>query len=106
MRSVSDVSADREVLERVVDRLRSMSEARLTRADDGLSSGSVAAECHALAAWAAAASGTPEPVPRLHPLASGDQLAVVGREFLERVEQGKAPLEPWRERVRRLRDRL
>lgn len=106
MRSVSDVSADREVLDRVVDRLRSMSEARLTRADDGLSAGSVAAECHALATWAAAASGTPEPVPRLHPLASGDQLAVVGREFLERVEQGKAPLEPWRERVRRLRDRL
>jgi hypothetical protein len=103
---VSDVSADREVLDRVVDRLRSMADTRLTRPDDALSAGSIAAECHALAAWAAAASGTPDPVPRLHPLASGDQLAVVGREFLVRAARGEAPLEPWRERMRRLRDHL
>jgi hypothetical protein len=103
---VSDVSADREVLDRVVDRLRSMAETRLTRHDEALSAGSIAAECHALAVWAAAVSGSPDPVPRLHPLASGDQLAVIGRELLERAAPGDAPLESWRERIRRLRDRL
>jgi hypothetical protein len=106
VRDVSDVSADREVLNRVVDRLRSMTETRLTRADEALPAGSVAAECHALAAWAAATSGTPDPVPRLHPLASGDQLAVVGFDFLAWAVEGQAPVEEWRERVHRLRSRL
>ena len=106
MPHVSDVSADREVLDRVVDRLRSMTEARLTRPDEALPAGSVAAECHALAAWAAVSSGTPDPVPRLHPLASGDQLAVVGREFLARAAEGEVPVEEWRERLHKLRSRL
>jgi hypothetical protein len=104
--AVADVSADRAVLDRMVDRLRSMAETRLTRPDSDLPAGSVAAECHALSVWAARGSGSLVPVPRLHPLASGDQLAVIGRELLDAAERGDARLEPWRERVRRLRGRL
>jgi hypothetical protein len=104
---MADVSADREVLGRVVDRLRSLPEQRLTRADDQLPGGSAASAVHELACWAAAASGVPDQVPVLHPLASGDQLAVVGRDLLDQAERGDgALLEQWRERIQVLRSRL
>lgn len=103
---MADVSGDREVLGRVVDRLRSLSEARLARPDASLPAGSIAAECHDLAAWAAAAGGETAKVPLLHPLASGDQLAVIGRELLDDAEEDTGALTEWRTRVRRLRDRL
>jgi hypothetical protein len=106
VRRVLHLEEDRRVLERVCDRLRSASDARLTRADDRLPAGSVAAEVHALAAWAAAAQGVGEPVPQLHPLASADQLAVVGQDLLDWLdsEQGDpAVLEVWHRRVQQLR---
>lgn len=103
---MADVDDDREVLGRVVDRLRSLSEARLVRRDDSLPSGSIAAECHDLAVWAASVGGAAQTVPLLHPLASGDQLAVIGRELLDVAEEQPGPLTEWRARIRRIRDRL
>lgn len=83
-----------------------MPESRLTRADQNLPAGSIAAAVHRAAAWAAAAQGVQLEVPQLHPLASADQLAVVGAEFLDWVESpnGSAgALERWRHEVERLR---
>ena len=95
------------MLDRVCDRLRSASDTRLSRPDDRLPAGSVSAEVHALAEWAAAAQGVGDPVPRLHPLASADQLAVVGRDLLDWLDSDQgdpAVLEAWRCRVQQLRD--
>jgi hypothetical protein len=106
VRRVPDLQEDRRVLERVCDRLRSASDARLTRPDDRLPAGSVAAEVHALAVWAAAAQGIGAAVPRLHPLASADQLAVVGRDLLDWLDADQGDrdvLQSWRRRMDRLR---
>ena len=80
-------------LSRLADRLRSAPESRLTRADDRLAGASIADASHELARWCAtaaqlaiSASHGAHPVvptvPRLQPLASGDQLLVLGRELL------------------------
>jgi hypothetical protein len=106
VRRVLNLEEDRRVLERVCDRLRSASDTRLARPDDRLPAGSVAAEAHTIAVWAAAAQGAPHPVPRLHPLASADQLAVVGRDLLDWLDSGQgdpAVLGAWRERVQQLK---
>lgn len=62
-------------LERVVDRLRSMPLSRLTVA---------APLAHAACAQILQAIDDVRPVPRLADHASGDQLAVIGRDALER----------------------
>lgn len=107
-----DVAADRVALRRLCDRLRSATEARLARPDQRLSGASVVEAVHLTAAWAAASQGLPSEVPRLHPLASGDQLAVIGRGLLDWVsaESARNPesepelvLMQWRERIERLR---
>ena len=61
---------------------------------------------HETAGWAALRQGLSREVPHLHPLASGDQLAVIGRDFLElgdRESRTRGDLARWRERVERLR---
>ena len=76
------------------------------RADERLSGGSVADAVHRAAVWAAAAQGIDRQVPRLHPLASADQLSVVGGDFLDWVADADGPevvLEEWRTRIERLR---
>lgn len=78
----------------------------MVRADDRLDGSSVADAVHEAAAWAASKQGVGHPVPRLHPLASADQLRVVGGDFL--VWAGAADdrvgeLEGWRLRIERLR---
>lgn len=46
-----------------------------------------------LAAWLAAASGAPVPLPRLtNPLALGDQLAVVGDDLVGELRTGRRPV--------------
>lgn len=78
------------MLERVVDRLRTLGESRLLRHDPatGLS---LAEQVHRLAVeWAAHVHGQDGPVPpRLAPLASGDQLAVLGAEVLAAWREGR-----------------
>ena len=86
-------------LARLVDRLRSAPESRLTRADDRLAGASVAEACHDLASWCArvtpatsrSPTGSLPPVPTLHPLASGDQLLVLGRDLLVALAEEAAP---------------
>jgi hypothetical protein len=61
---------------------------------------------HRLCVWAVTQQGLDAPVPLLHPLASGDQLAVIGRELLDWVEAASSTdaLAAWRielDRVRR-----
>jgi hypothetical protein len=61
---------------------------------------------HEAAVWAASAQGIDQRVPRLHSLASADQLCVVGGDFLDWVagaEDSEVVLEEWRTRVERLR---
>jgi len=84
-------------LVRLVDRLRSAPESRLTRADDRLAGASIADACHELASWCATVtpaatsrSGRVPVVPKLNPLASGDQLLVLGRDLLVTLA-GEAP---------------
>lgn len=77
-------------LDRVVDRLRTLGESRLLRHDTatGLS---LSEQVHRLVVeWVHVVDGpqVPEP-PRLAPLASGDQLAVLGREVLEAWRAGR-----------------
>lgn len=101
-----DLEDDRAALARLCDRLRSIPEARLVRADDRLAGRSAAAAVHEAAAWAASAQGISHQVPRLHPLASADQLSVVGSDFLDWVgsdEGGGAALTEWRGLIGRLR---
>ena len=80
-------------LSRLVDRLRSLPEPRLTRLDDRLGGRSIATASHEFAQWcgeaaAGAASGevaaAPEvpTVPRLAELATGDQVQVLGQELI------------------------
>lgn len=76
------------------------------RADERLSGGSVADAVYAAAVWAAAVQGIGQPVPQLHPLASADQLSVVGGDFLDWIASAdglEAALEEWRRLVERLR---
>jgi hypothetical protein len=83
-----------------------MSEAQLTRPERALGGASVADTVLGLAAWSAAAQGLVHPVPRLHPLASGDQLAVLGGDYLDWVagEPGReTSLGEWRRRIDQLR---
>ncbi|MEO8107941.1 MAG: hypothetical protein ABI720_11555 [Actinomycetes bacterium] len=97
---------DRAALDRLCDRLRSASETRLARPDRGVGGVSVAEFVHQTATWAAARQAVTSEVPRLHTLASGDQLAVVGRDFLDWAsgEPNREPeLDEWRARVERLR---
>jgi hypothetical protein len=78
----------------------------LVRADDRLSGGSLSGAVHRAAVWAAAAQGIDQPVPRLHPLASADQLSVVGGDFLHWVASGddrEAALQEWRDLIERIR---
>lgn len=97
---------DRDALHRVCARLRSATDARLERPDDRLAGDSVATTVHRAAAWAASAQGIDQEVPRLHPLASADQLTVIGRDFLDWVAESghrQAELVQWRDLVERLR---
>jgi hypothetical protein len=77
-----------DALVRLVDRLRSAPESRLTRSDDRLGGASIAETCYELASWCACATPrSPDTrvvpaVPKLHPLTSGDQLLVLGRDLL------------------------
>jgi hypothetical protein len=78
----------------------------LVRADERLSGGSVADTVYQAAVWAAAAQGVDRQVPRLHPLASADQLGVVGGDFLDWVasaEGREAVLGEWRALIGRIR---
>ena len=97
---------DWKALGRLCDRLRSTPETRLVRADDRLSGGSLSDAVHQAAVWAAATQGIDQPVPRLHPLASADQLSVLGGDFLRWVASGddhQASLHEWRTLIDRLR---
>jgi hypothetical protein len=114
---VSDVSLDRQQLERVCDRLRGLSEAALVRNRQTLDGASAAGFVHEVCSQAAQAVSAPAAVPLVHPLASADQLAVVGRELLDAVASAAdagagsavldvglaAGLEQWREGIERLR---
>jgi hypothetical protein len=79
--TVDDFAA---TLDLVVDRLRTLGESRLLR-HDAATGLSLSEQVHRLVVgWAALIHGADAPVPpRLAPLASGDQLAVVGREVIE-----------------------
>jgi hypothetical protein len=110
---VRDLTDDRDALRRVCERLRSLPESRLIRVrpDSDGSNESIATEVHRLCCWAAAAQGLPYPVPRLNPLASGDQLAVIGAGLIDWVsadesEAAGSVLESWRARVLELRTRV
>jgi hypothetical protein len=105
-RRVVDVSGDEAALNRLCERLRTASEPTLTRAREGLGGVSIADAVYTLSHWAADAMGAPASVPRLHPLASADQLAVVGREFFDwaAVTDDTSVVEAWRARVKPLRD--
>lgn len=101
-----DLEDDRAALARLCDRLRSAPEPRLVRGDDRLSGRSAADAVHEAAAWAASAQGVSHQVPRLHPLASADQLSVVGSDFLDWVGSAagrEAALTEWRGLIGRLR---
>jgi hypothetical protein len=82
-----------------------MSDVALTRTRDELDGESLAVAVHGLCVWAASAQGIEAFVPPLHPLASADQLTVIGREFLDWVEAASDPvaIHQWREGVGRLR---
>ena len=101
-----DVSADQASLTRLCERLRTASEPSIVRPREALEGASIADAAYRLSQWAAAAMGVPEPMPRLHPLASGDQLAVVGRELLRWAEANDeaSVIEEWRRRVSPLRE--
>ena len=76
------------------------------RAEGRLSGRSVADAVHEAAVWAASAQGIDQQVPRLHPLASADQLSVVGGDFLDWVagaDGSEVVLQEWRTRIERLR---
>jgi hypothetical protein len=105
---VPDLQEDRKALNRLCDRLRSAPETRLVRVEDRLSGASVADAVHGAAAWAASAQGISDQVPRLHPLASGDQLRVVGSDLLDWVagtptDGTEDVLAEWRALIERLR---
>ncbi len=89
-----------DALVRLVDRLRSAPESRLTRADERLGGASIAEACYNLASWCARATpgtashsphGQLPAVPKLNPLASGDQLLVLGRDLLAALAAEDAP---------------
>jgi len=105
---VPDLEEDRKALNRLCDRLRSAPETRLVRVEDRLAGSSVADAVHQAAVWAASAQGISDQVPRLHPLASGDQLRVVGRDLLAWVagtptDGTEDVLAEWRALIERLR---
>jgi hypothetical protein len=79
----------------------------LVRADDRLAGRSIAEAVHQAAAWAAAAQGIEQRVPRLHPLACADQLSVVGGDFLDWASSGddrQVSLREWRTLVERIHE--
>lgn len=86
-----------------------MSESVLTRPHQELNGLGISSAVRELCAWAAAAQAVEAPVPALHPLASGDQLAVIGRDFLAWVEASTdnghqtGALDEWRAGIGRLR---
>ena len=102
---MESLTGDRDRCRRLVERLRGMSEASLTRSRDGLTGRSVATAVHDLCVWAAGREGVPSPVPLLHPLASGDQLWVIGSEFLEWIELSadQQALSTWRDELDQIR---
>jgi len=80
-----------ESLLRLVDRLRSAPKARLTRIDERLGDRSLASASYEFVCWCASISeaarkevgaGAERVPPVLHPLATGDQVLVVGRELV------------------------
>ena len=93
------------MLSRLCDRLRAMSETALTRGREELEGESVAAAVHRVCVWAAEQQGIAAPVPVLRPLASADQLTVIGREFLDWAGAASASeaLPAWRAEVDRIR---
>jgi hypothetical protein len=81
-------------VERLSDRLRSLSDIRLARPLPPHASRADAAHALAqlLADGAASLEGGPvRPVPRLHDLAVGDQVAVTGRDLVEAALASAAP---------------
>ncbi len=82
-----------------------MTEPALTRPREELNGQSVATAAHELCRWAASAMGVDAPVPVLHPFATGDQLTVIGREFLDwcTASDDEAALGGWRTSIDRLR---
>ncbi len=110
---MDELGQDSLRLSRLCDRLRSMSEAALSRSRDELGGESVAVSVHRICVWAVTQQGIAAPVPVLHPLASADQLTVIGREFLEWVASDAAAsdagashvgaLNTWRTEVDRIR---
>ncbi len=106
---MDELGQDSLRLSRLCDRLRSMSEAALSRSRDELGGESVAVSVHRICVWAVTQQGIAAPVPVLHPLASADQLTVIGREFLEWVAASGAgashvgALNTWRTEVDRIR---
>ena len=88
------LDAAREQLSRLCDRLRTAPESRLTRHDDRLGGRSLAEAVYEVAQWAATMQGITAAVPTVHPLSSGDLLAVVGREFLDSLATQLANSEP------------
>ena len=86
-------------LERLVGRLRSASENRLTRKDDQLGGQSLASASYELSVWCVdryeQVTDTPLPdLPVLHPFASGDQLWATGMELVQAIaaDDGAASL--------------
>ena len=88
---VVDVSGDQAALTRLCERLRTASEPTLIRPREGLGGVSIAEAAYMLSQWAADAMGAPGARARLHPLASGDQLAVVGRDSLGGPSTTRSP---------------
>ena len=111
--AVDELGEDRQRLTRLGDRLRSMSDTALSRSRNELGGESVALAVHRLCVWAAAQQGITAPVPLLHPLATADQLTVIGRDFLEWVTSKAAgtdaaqssaeALDTWRTELDRIR---
>jgi hypothetical protein len=85
-------------LARLVDRLRTASESRLTRPNDQLAGQSLADATYGLAVWCVkrteeiTASELPE-LPRVGPFAAGDQVWVVGHDLLLLLAGEDAPAE-------------
>ena len=106
---VSDVQPEiiATSLMRLVDRLRSASESRLTRPHDQLAGQSLVEAAYELARWCVAQYQqlTATDVPALlavGPFAAGDQLFVVGRDLVTLIKGGDAPTAVGEEFLRRI----
>ena len=84
-------------LTRLVDRLRTASEPRLTRPHDQLAGQSLAEASYGLAVWCVkcleelTATRLPE-LPRVGPFAAGDQVWVVGHDLLRLLARADVPM--------------